>query len=66
MIATGHTKHKAMKTTLLHNTHTLHSLILLRMQSSRAPFQVPDIYSHTAATVPANLHYSVGFLAGTP
>ena len=29
------------------------------MRSSRAPFEVPDIYSHTAATVPANLHYSV-------
>ena len=29
------------------------------MQNSGAPFEVPDIYSHTAATVPANLHYSV-------
>ena len=29
------------------------------MQSSSAPFKVADIYFHTAATVPANLQYSV-------
>ena len=32
------------------------------MQSSSAPFEVPDIYSHTTATVPANLHYSVSLV----
>ena len=26
------------------------------MQRSSVPFEVPDIYSHTAATVPANPH----------
>ena len=29
------------------------------MPTSSEPFEVQDIYSHTAATVPANLHYSV-------